>query len=92
MMVNRFDVYPDLPEDLALWYAEAEPGDTLYIPVPQLEWRLRLMRRPCGITWRPPGGSADVPVWLEQVASILSHLVAEPVPSSAAMPARMIEF
>ena len=79
-MVNRFDVYPDLPEDLVWWYAEAEPGDTLYIAVPQLEWRLRLTRRPCGITWRPPGSSDDVPVWLEQVASILSNLVAEPAP------------
>jgi len=78
-MTTRLAIDPSLSEDLALWYAEAEPGDRLYIVVPQLEWRLRLTRRPCGITWRPPGRLADVPVWLDQITSLLSNLRAETV-------------
>ncbi len=53
-------------EDLQEWYATAIPGEALCIAVPQLEWRLRLTRRRCGITWRPPGQSLELPIWLEQ--------------------------
>jgi len=44
MMIERFENDPSLPEDLVTWYAESEPGDTLYIAVPQLEWHIRLTR------------------------------------------------
>ncbi len=64
-----------LTEDLLAWYAEATPGDSLYITLPPHEWKLRLTRHRCGITWRPPGQQHDVSVWLDQIVSWLMKVV-----------------
>jgi hypothetical protein len=59
------------------WYAEAHHGDILDIALPALEWRLRLTRRHCGVTWRLPGQQHDASVWLDQVVSWVAALTSD---------------
>ena len=72
MMIPMHSETPSrLTDDLMIWYAESKHGDTLYIPLPYLEWHIRLTRQRCGVTWRPPGQRNDIPVWLDQIVSWL---------------------
>ena len=63
MIPRPSEAASQLVDDLMAWYAEADHGKTLYITLPALEWRLRLTRQRCGVTWRPPGHFHDAPVW-----------------------------
>lgn len=63
-------------DDLQEWYAMAAPGEALWIAVPQMEWHLRLTRRHCGVTWRPPGRHREIPTWLEQTWHRLQKITA----------------